>query len=147
MTVILIAEDNADVRTLLHRVFDRAGFTVLTAVDGRDALHAVRRHRPDVVLTDLDMPHLDGLQLCRAIRQDPTLGHTPVTILSGGLHPGDPRTHGADVCHVLLKPFNTEKLVAAMRQLVDDGGHDHRAHPSPCPGRANHPEATQHTPV
>ena len=45
-----------------------------------------------MVLTDLNMPHLDGLQLCQAIRQNPTVADTPVAILSGGLQPGDPRT-------------------------------------------------------
>lgn len=128
MTTILIAEDNDDVRTLLHRVFDRAGFIVLTAVDGRDALHTAQQHHPDIVLTDFDMPHVDGGQLCRAIRADPCISDTPVVILSGGLHPGDARVHDARACHVLLKPVPNDELVAVVRQLVGEGRHDH--HPS-----------------
>ena len=132
MATILIAEDNTDVRILLDRLFTRAGHTVLQAPDGQAALQLARRHPPDVVLTDLDMPHLDGLGLCRAIRADPVLRDTPVAILSGGLQPGDPRTHHAHVCGVLLKPFTNEELVAAVTRLADAGAH---AHPSHCPSR------------
>lgn len=129
MTVLLIAEDNDDIRAVLQRLFHRAGFDVLTAPDGRAALDTARAHHPDVVLTDLDMPHLDGLQLCQAIRHDPALGDTPVAILSGGLRPDDPRPAGAHVCGVLLKPFTKDDLIAAVRQLAATGRHHHH---SPC---------------
>jgi CheY-like chemotaxis protein len=129
MTLILVAEDDDDIRTVLQRLFDRAGFDVLTATDGRAALNTAREHHPDVVLTDLDMPHLDGLQLCQAIRQDPDLADTPVAILSGGVQPGDPRIAGAHVCGVLLKPFSKDELITDVRRLADTGHHRHH---SPC---------------
>jgi len=122
---ILIAEDNDDVRAVLQRIFTRAGFTVLTVPDGRAALGVAQEQHPDMVLTDLDMPHLDGLALCRAIRHHPTLHTTPVAVLSGGLQPGDARTAGAHVCRVLLKPFATADLVTAVRYLITMGKHDH----------------------
>jgi CheY-like chemotaxis protein len=108
MITILIAEDNDDLRTLLRCLFTRAGFRVLDAADGRAALELGRRQPPDVVLTDLDMPHLDGVGLCQAIRADPALADTPVAILTGGLQPGDPRTQDAQICGVLLKPFTND---------------------------------------
>jgi CheY-like chemotaxis protein len=123
MITILIAEDNDDIREVMHRLFDRAGFHVFTAPDGRAALAAAREHHPDVVLTDLDMPHLDGLQLCQAIRQDGDLADTPVAILSGGLQPGDPRTADLHVCGLLLKPFANGELVIAVRHLAETGRH------------------------
>ncbi|MEV8510315.1 response regulator [Actinoplanes sp. NPDC051475] len=61
---------------------------------------ATRRQPPDVDLTDLNMPHLDGLQLCQAIRQDPALRDIPVAILSGGIQPGDSRFAQGQVCGV-----------------------------------------------
>ncbi|MEV8510573.1 response regulator [Actinoplanes sp. NPDC051475] len=76
MTTILIAVDSDDVRMGLQRLFTRAGFTVHPAPDGHAALQASTPANPDVVLTDLDMPHLDGRGLCRAIRDDPTLCDT-----------------------------------------------------------------------
>lgn len=129
MTSILIAEDTDDLREVLHRLFTRAGFTVRSAPDGRAALELARQHPPDIVLTDLDMPHLNGLQLCQAIRDDPALADTPVAILSGGLQPGDPRTDGAHVCGVLLKPFTGHDLITAIQRLADTGHHQHR---TPC---------------
>lgn len=129
MTTILIAEDTDDIREVLQRLFTRAGFTVQTAPDGRAALELARQDPPDIVLTDLDMPHLDGVQLCQAIRQDPILSDTPVAILSGALQPDDPRIADAHVCGVLLKPFTNQDLVSAVRRLADSGRH--QTH-SPC---------------
>ncbi|MFG1603889.1 response regulator [Actinoplanes sp. NPDC049265] len=133
MTTILIAEDEDDIREVLRRLFARAGFTVQTAPDGRAALELARRHPPDIVLTDLDMPFLDGLQLCEAIRQDAALTAVPVAILSGGLRPGDPRIAGAHVCGVLLKPFAGQDLVTAVRHLARTGRHPNH---SPCSATA-----------
>lgn len=130
MTTILIAEDHDDVRVVLHRLFTRAEFTVLTAPDGRVALHEAQQHRPDIVLTDLNMPHLDGLQLCQAIRKDPALADIPVAILSAGIQAGDPRAADAHVCGVLLKPFVNDELVTTIRRLADTGRHDHARAPA-----------------
>ncbi|MEV4281506.1 response regulator transcription factor [Actinoplanes xinjiangensis] len=72
--MILVAEDDADIAQLLRRLFERAGFEVVEAGDGSAALAGARTRRPDVVVTDLDMPVLDGLGLCRALRGDPLAG-------------------------------------------------------------------------
>jgi CheY-like chemotaxis protein len=98
MAVLLIAEDDIDVATVLERLFRRDGFAVFTAADGTTALQTARREHPDVVLTDMDMPGLTGLQLCRAIRDDPVIRDVPVAILSGTLHHGDPGIAEASVC-------------------------------------------------
>jgi len=133
MAVVLIAEDDVDVRAVLERLFTRAGFTVLSAPDGAAALRIAASARPDVVLTDLDMPHMTGLQLCAAIRADPVLADVPVAILSGSLRPGDPRAADAHACGAWLKPFATAELVAAVRDLLAAGCHDHHVTPARCP--------------
>lgn len=133
MAVLLVAEDDVDVCGVLTMVFGRAGFTVVAAPDGVAALAAARRDRPDVVLTDLDMPRMTGLELCSAIRADPELADTPVAVLSGSLRPGDPRAAESHVCGVLLKPFSNAGLVAAVRQLAEHGPHGHAQVPSRCP--------------
>lgn len=96
MSVVLIAEDDADIRYVLTRLFTRAGFTVITAPDSATALQTANERRPDVIVTYLDMPAKTGLQLCQAIRANPHLHTVPVGILSGSLLPGDPPTptHG-----------------------------------------------------
>jgi len=133
MTTLLIAEDTKDVRQVLQQLFTRAGFTVHTAADGQTALALARCHPPDVVLTDLDMPGLDGLQLCQAIRADPALRDTPVAILSGGITPDDPRTADSQACGVWLKPFSNNDLIAAVQHLADVGHHPHHGTPTCCP--------------
>lgn len=133
MAVLLIAEDDEDLCAVLEVVFRRAGFTVLSAGDGVAALLLAERERPDVVLTDLDMPLMNGLELCRAIRDHVDLGSTPVAVLSGSLRPGDPRAAEAVLCGVLLKPFSNNDLVQAVRRLAEHGRHDHRGAPSRCP--------------
>lgn len=125
MAVVLIAEDDDDVRPVLERIFTRAGFTVLTAADGVTALRQTLQNRPDVVLTDLDMPGMNGLDLCTAIRQNENLQDIPVAVLSGGLRPDDPRIAGSRLCGVLLKPFSRAELVAAVQRLADVGPHPH----------------------
>ncbi|MFI5492776.1 response regulator [Actinoplanes sp. NPDC051859] len=135
MTTLLIAEDTDDLRMVLQRVFTRAGFAVQVAEDGQVALELARRQPPDVVLTDLNMPNLDGLQLCQAIRADPVLCDIPVAILSGGIQHGDPRFADGQVCGVLLKPFVNNELVEAVRNLAEGGHHQHRDQPSTCPYR------------
>ena len=125
MAVLLIVDDDDDVRAVLHMVLTRGGFTVLTAADGRQALQLAQRHRPDAVLTDLDMPGMDGLGLCRALRSDPRLRTVPVAILSGSLLPGDPRVRGLALCERLLKPMTNRELLVTMQRLVARGGHEH----------------------
>jgi CheY-like chemotaxis protein len=132
VTVLLIADDEPDVLFVLERIFTRAGFTVLTATDGASALQTVRTQRPDVVLTDMNMPGLTGAELCRAVRDDPRLSGTPVAIISGGLISTDPAVTGAHPCTVILKPFEHEALILLIRRLADGGPHGHRDATVPC---------------
>ena len=133
MTVVLIAEDDQNVRDMLERMVARAGFTVRTAADGLAALRIAVQDRPDVILTDFDMPRLSGLDLCRAIRGHHELSDTPVAILSGSFQPGDPRALEVKLCATVVKPFDQDDIVSLLRRLVAGGRHDHAADPSRCP--------------
>jgi CheY-like chemotaxis protein len=135
MAVLLIAEDDEDIALVLARVFKRAGLTVLRAADGREAFEAVVEHRPDIVLTDLGMPVMDGWELIEAIRGHPDddVRHVPVAVLSGHLRPGDPRAGTAQVCAIMLKPCPNDRLLATMDELIAIGLHDHDAVDSRCP--------------
>jgi CheY-like chemotaxis protein len=125
MAAILIAEDDPDISSVLERIFRSAGFTVLTAPDGRAALEIAAAHLPDIVLTDLDMPEMNGIELIKAIRVHAELRDTPVALLSGSIHPGDTRAVSAAACGVLLKPFTSKHLVASMQALIERGHHAH----------------------
>ncbi len=110
---ILVADDNADLRDYIGRLLRGEGYTVEMAVDGEAALSAARSRAPDLVLSDVMMPKLDGFGLLAALREDETLRHTPVLLLSarageearvGGLEAG------AD--DYLTKPFAARELLA-----------------------------------
>lgn len=88
--LVVVAEDGPDARMMLGVMLEFRGFDVVLTVDGRDALEAVLVHRPDAVVSDLDMPHLDGLGLCRAVRAMAAGVSLPV-ILWSSARADDPR--------------------------------------------------------
>ncbi len=117
--LILVADDNADMREYIARLL-RSEYRVELAADGLQALEASRKLHPDLVLSDVMMPRLDGFGLLRSIRDDPTLRSTPVILLSArageesrieGLHAG------AD--DYLVKPFTARELVARVATHVN----------------------------
>jgi CheY-like chemotaxis protein len=131
MAVVLVAEDDQDIAAILTRLLTRAGHTVRHEPDGTAAFERAVADHPDVVLTDLGMPRMDGLELTRAIRRHPGVADTPIVMLSGHLHPGDHEPISAGVCAVLLKPCPNDKLRAVVLELADRGPHAH--HGDSCP--------------
>jgi CheY-like chemotaxis protein len=117
-TVIVVAEDHDDIRYVLKRSLERAGHRVVAAADGASALEAIREHQPDLVVTDVDMPRMTGLDLCRAIRADDALRHIPIVVASGSLMPGDNQAEDAGASATLLKPFVPAQLLALIAQLL-----------------------------
>lgn len=82
MTCILIADDEQNLVWAIRRSMSDEGYEVVTAYDGVEALALARRNRPDLVILDIVMPRMDGLQLCRRLRQDPTLAAVPILFLT-----------------------------------------------------------------
>ena len=116
MAKILIVEDMESVVTLLRSLLEREGFQVTVAQDGLEALEAVRRDKPDLVLLDLILPGLDGLEVCRRIRHDPLTAHLPIIILSGKEEETDKVIGleiGAD--DYITKPFQANELIARVK--------------------------------
>ncbi|HXY39589.1 MAG TPA: ATP-binding protein [Vicinamibacteria bacterium] len=111
-TRILVADDNADMRAYLARLLRPLG-TVEAVVDGREALAAIRRQAPDLVLSDVMMPNLDGLALVRALREDPRTRTLPIVLLSARAGEGS-RVEGTCVGadDYVVKPFSARELVA-----------------------------------
>ncbi|WP_372013456.1 response regulator [Pseudoxanthomonas sp. 10H] len=110
---IVLADDNADLRMYIARLLGERGASVETVADGEAALGAVRRERPDLVISDIMMPGLDGFGLLRAIREDPALRDVPVILLSarsGEEAQVEGLDAGAD--DYLTKPFSARELVA-----------------------------------
>lgn len=119
MALIVTVDDHDDIRVMMQRFLQRAGHTVITASDGHQGLDTVREHRPDAVITDVDMPRMNGLQLCDAIAHDPDLRHIPVMLVSGSIHPDDPGTGYAGAAAVISKPFPPRKLLDTLNGLLN----------------------------
>jgi PAS domain S-box-containing protein len=110
---VLVADDNADMRDYLHRLLAGAGYQVEPVSDGLAALAAIRRSSPDLVISDVMMPKLDGFALLHEIRADPATAALPVVLLSA--RAGEAATvegleSGAD--DYLVKPFTARELLA-----------------------------------
>jgi PAS domain S-box-containing protein len=110
--VVLLADDNADMRDYVRRLLAER-FSVITANDGQHALRLARAERPDLVLSDVMMPVLDGFGLMRAIRNDDTLRDVPVILLSARADE-EARAEGLDAGadDYLTKPFSARELLA-----------------------------------
>ena len=116
---VLLADDNADMREYLHRLL-RSGYQVTAVADGLTALDAVRASAPDLVISDVMMPGLDGLALVAALRSDPRTADVPVLLLSaraGQEASIEGLEAGAD--DYLVKPFSAAELLARVRANVE----------------------------
>jgi PAS domain S-box-containing protein len=116
---ILVADDNADMRAYIARLLGPR-WQVETVPDGEAALDSIRRARPDLVLTDVMMPKLDGFGLLRVLREDPQLSDLPVIVLSaraGEEAQVEGLDAGAD--DYLTKPFSARELVARVNANLD----------------------------
>jgi PAS domain S-box-containing protein len=117
---VLLADDNADLRDYVSRLLEGRGYTVEAVADGAAALAAVRARRPDLLLTDVMMPKLDGFGLLAAVRRDPALSDLPVVMLSaraGEEAQVEGLDAGAD--DYLAKPFSARELLARVAANLD----------------------------
>lgn len=118
--LVLVVDDNEGSRYIKGRILRRAGYAVLEASTGESALSLVRRYAPDLVLLDMKLPDIDGLDVCRIIKDDPQSCRTLILHTSGSA--SDPRyrvealDHGAD--SYLVEPVEPEELVSSVKALL-----------------------------
>ncbi len=110
-----MVDDEPDQRFLLKRIFERAGHEVSDAGNGAAAMRAVRESAPDLVVTDVMMPVMDGVELIRCLRDDPATTHIPVLAASGDTH----LAGAADA--VVPKPYDWHHLLAVADALLKEG--------------------------
>jgi class 3 adenylate cyclase/CheY-like chemotaxis protein len=123
MTTLLIVEDDAAIRNNLARLLRLEGYAVSVAVHGREGLELARKLRPDVVITDINMPEMDGFALLEALRAQPELATTAVLLLTALDDRASMRrgmTAGAD--DYLAKPFTRDELLEALDGLLRKRG-------------------------
>jgi signal transduction histidine kinase/DNA-binding response OmpR family regulator len=117
---ILVADDNVDMRTYLSKLLQTAGYQVQAVGDGERALAAARAHKPDLVLSDVMMPKMDGFGLLTALRKNSQLRDVPVLLLSARAGE-EAKVEGlaAGANDYLVKPFSARELVARIRANLD----------------------------
>jgi DNA-binding response OmpR family regulator len=116
---ILVVEDDPDIAALVGRYLDKAGFISERAASGRDALTAIATRAPDLIVLDLMLPQVDGLEVCRVIRGNETTAGLPIIMLTARADESERIVGlelGAD--DYLAKPFSPNELVARVRALL-----------------------------
>lgn len=115
---LLIAEDNPDTRSLLRWLLESEGFDVTTAEDGAAALKFLDLTQPDVILTDLMMPQVDGIELIRRVRGSSDLANIPIVALTayGSNYIAQAKNAGANA--TLRKPEDLDQLVDTINQFI-----------------------------
>jgi DNA-binding response OmpR family regulator len=113
---VLVVEDDTDIAGVLRRSLDKEGYDVRVAGDGEAALGAAADFEPDAVVLDLGLPRLDGVEVCRRLRED---GDVPILILTAR-DALESRVEGLDsgADDYLVKPFDREELLARLRSLL-----------------------------
>jgi twitching motility two-component system response regulator PilG len=116
---VLVIDDSNTIRRSAEIFLRQAGFEVILAEDGFDALAKISDHKPKVIFVDIMMPRLDGYQTCALVKQNPNLKSTPVIMLSskdGVFDRARGRLAGSD--HYLTKPFTKDALIEAVKACV-----------------------------
>lgn len=118
-TKVLVIDDEKDIVSLLRYHLEKSGFQCLEGMDGSTALRLVREHHPDLLILDLMLPGMDGLEICRLLRQDTSTARLPILMLTAKAEEVD-RVVGLEVGadDYVVKPFSPRELVARVRAIL-----------------------------
>lgn len=118
---ILIVEDNIVILTMQKQIFEMEGYDIVTAQEGMDALKKIHQEHPDVVLLDVNIPGMNGFELCRQIKEDPDLQTVIVVMISAVYYSDEDAKKGmamgADA--YFTKPYENEALQSKIKELIE----------------------------
>ena len=116
---ILVADDESHILSVVSLKLRNAGFRVLTAADGQEALDLALQELPDLLITDYHMPQLSGLELCQRLKQEPTTRSMPAIMLTArGYHLEPHDTEQSGITKMLSKPFSPRHLLATVNEVL-----------------------------
>lgn len=119
---ILVCDDEAHILHVLSAKLRNNGFEVFSAADGEEGLELARRHRPDLIITDYQMPFLSGLELCARLRAEAALSNIPVIMLTArGFSLEAKDLVDTNIRQVLTKPFSPREVLQTVRNLIGGG--------------------------
>jgi two-component system, OmpR family, alkaline phosphatase synthesis response regulator PhoP len=138
---ILVVEDDRDIADLVSRYLTRAGFSVEITDSGADALSALGGAPPDLMILDLMLPHVNGLEVCRLVRANPRTSSIPIIMLTARAEPSE-RITGLDIGadDYIGKPFSPGEVVARVRALLRRTARESAGSSSAVPSRATSTE-------
>ena len=116
---ILVADDESHILHVVSLKLKNAGYRVLTARDGQEALEIAQQEKPDLLITDYHMPQLSGIELCRKLKADPATSSIPAIMLTARgyeLEPAD--TEQSGILRMLSKPFSPRHLLATVEEVL-----------------------------
>lgn len=125
MTSVFVVDDDPVICRLAKHILERAGYAVTVLYDGEEAWKALKNSVPDILLTDLMMPRITGVELLQRIRADTRLSALPVVVFTARSEPHDRRrAEEAGASHYLTKPFSSAQLLEVVGRfaLPDAGG-------------------------
>jgi diguanylate cyclase (GGDEF)-like protein len=119
LPTILIADDEPDLRDILRTVLESAGYSVIEAADGEEALQHVRKQAPDLLILDYMMPRMTGPQVCATLKEDMLLRHLPIIMLTGKSEVKD-KIHGinAGADDYVIKPYDPTELLVRVKMVL-----------------------------
>jgi len=116
---VLAIDDSRTIRTLLNAALEGAGFQTCLAEDGQKGLEQLNHFAPDVVITDINMPVLDGFGVIEGVRRHAHFGTIPILVLTTESAPDlKKRARDAGATGWIVKPFNSEKLTTAIKRVT-----------------------------
>ncbi len=118
---LLIVEDNIVILTMQKQIFEMEGYEIVTSQDGIDALKKVREERPEVVLLDVNIPGMNGFEVCRQIKADPETSDTLVVMISAVYYSDEDARKGMAMGSdaYFTKPYENEVLQAKIKELLE----------------------------
>jgi DNA-binding response OmpR family regulator len=120
---VIIVDDDRDTREMLTLALELEGFDVSQAANGLRLISAMHVDRPDVILLDVMMSWIDGYELCRAIKKNPTFGDIPVIFISARKSVEDERAGiEAGAVDYFPKPLDMDRLIARIREILEERG-------------------------
>ena len=118
---ILIADDESHIRRIMQFNLERAGYQVVATEDGKAALEAARTTHPALIILDVAMPELSGLDVCRALKRDGVLGTTPIFLLTARGQESDERAgRAAGADQFFTKPFSPKEVLEEVRKAIGE---------------------------
>ena len=119
MSKVLAVDDSKPLLAMLTRCLEKGGHDVIAATDGVEALSQLREHQPDLVITDLNMPNMNGLEFIEAARKEPAGSALPILLLTTETAPAlKERAREVRATGWLTKPFDPDQILGLVRQLA-----------------------------